>query len=139
MHEFSVADAVLERALEAAADHEAAAIEELTIELGTATHVNPDQLAFCLETVARDTPAADATVTIEPVDPHARCGCGWDGEPPTLDVSGAVAPNLHCPDCGGRLELVRGKECRLSSITVPDADSLTGNDDEPTPTDEIGD
>ncbi|SFC49309.1 hydrogenase nickel incorporation protein HypA/HybF [Halobiforma haloterrestris] len=139
MHEFSVADAVLERALETAADHGTAIIEELTIELGTATHVNPDQLTFCLETIADGTPAADATVTIDPVEPHARCDCGWDGEPPTLDVSGAVAPNLRCPDCGERLELVRGKECRLSSITVPDADSSAGNGDDPMRIDETGD
>lgn len=120
MHEFSVADAILERALEAATEHDATTIEELTIEMGMATHINPAQLQTCLETLTRETPAAGAAVVIEHVEPAAECSCGWAGEPPTLDGVGAVAPNLRCPDCGGRMELTRGKECRLTNITVPE-------------------
>jgi hydrogenase nickel incorporation protein HypA/HybF len=120
MHEFSVADAVLERAIATASEHDAGAIEELTIELGTSTHVNPDQLRFCLEAVAEGTPAAGATVRIERVEPRGRCECGWAGSPPTIDGAGMAAPNLRCPDCGDRIELTRGKECRLTSITTPE-------------------
>lgn len=120
MHEFSVADAVLERALTTASEHGAAAIEELRIELGTSTHVNPDQFRFCLEAVAEGTPAAGAAVRIDRVEPRGRCECGWDGRPPTLDGAGTAAPNLRCPHCGARIELTRGKECRLTGITTPE-------------------
>lgn len=120
MHELSIAAAIVDRALSVAADTGAEAVEELTIELGRATHVNPDQLRFCIETAVEGTIAEGATITVEPVSPRARCGCGWNGEPERLDVAVAYAPDVRCPDCGNRAELVSGSECRLRSIEVPE-------------------
>lgn len=120
MHELSIANAILDRALSAAADHDAEVIEELTVEVGKATHVNPDQLRFCIETAIKDTIAAEATVTMETITPEARCECGWSGEPGGLDVAVAYAPEIRCPDCGDRTELECGRECRLASIEIPE-------------------
>ena len=120
MHELSVAMGIVDRALTAAADHDAGTVERLTVELGVATHVNPAQLRFCLETAVTDTPAAAATIEIETVTPRARCGCGWEGEPDTIEEMVAYAPDVTCPECGDRTELTRGRECRLSAIELPD-------------------
>ena len=119
MHEFSVAHGVVDRAIETAADHGADRVDELVIEVGRATHLNPQQLRFCIEAVAKDTPAGDAAVRIETVDPRARCACGWEGEPAAIDDVGAFVPDPTCPDCGNRIDLTRGRECRLASIDVP--------------------
>lgn len=121
MHELSVASGIVDRALAAAAEEGADRIEELTVEVGEATHVNPDQLRFCLDTAIEETIASGATVTIEPVSPVVRCGCGWRGEPETLDVAISYAPDLRCPECGDRTEFEQGRECRLASIEIPDA------------------
>lgn len=120
MHELSIATAIVDRALETATAHGAAEVEELTIELGKATHVNADQLRFCIDTAVEGTIAADATVTIETVSPRAQCDCGWRGEPDALGVAISYAPDVSCPDCGSRVELARGRECRLSSIEIPE-------------------
>lgn len=120
MHELSIATGLLDRALTAAREHDATRIDELTVEVGQATHVNPDQLRFCLETAATDTPADDATVTIETVPAAARCACGWTGTPESLDVALSYAPDVRCPDCGERADLERGRGCRLASIEIPD-------------------
>jgi hydrogenase nickel incorporation protein HypA/HybF len=124
MHELAIANRIVDRAREAAAAHDADRVTELTLEVGTATHLNPDQLRFCLETVADGTPAADATVHIETVTPRGECDCGWNGEPPTLDGVGAVIPTLACPACGDRLTLTAGRECRLAAVTVPDGTTV---------------
>lgn len=121
MHELSIATRLVDRAHSAAHDHGAAEIEELTIALGRATHVNPDQLRFCLETAVDGTIAADAAVIIERVSPRARCDCGWEGETDSLEGTIAYAPDVRCPDCGERADLVAGRECRLRSIEIPDA------------------
>ena len=120
MHELAVAQGVVDRACEAAADHGADRVDELTLEVGPATHVNPDQLVFCVETVARGTPAEDAAVTVEETEARGRCDCGWSGEPGTLSKVGVYAPDRTCPECGDRVELTAGRECRLASIHVPD-------------------
>jgi hydrogenase nickel incorporation protein HypA/HybF len=128
MHELSVAEALLDRAAEAAADHDAATVEAMTVELGAATHVNPEQLRFCLETIAETTPMDGATVEIETVAPRAACDCGWAGEPPSFEGTAAVVPTARCPECGARTEFTRGKECRLATVTVPDEGAATETD-----------
>lgn len=116
MHELSVAEALIDRAGEIAAAHDAERVDAMTVELGAATHVNPDQLRFCLETVTEGTVAVD----IETVPPRAACDCGWEGEPPSFEGTAAVVPTARCPECGARTEFVRGKECHLTAVTVPD-------------------
>jgi hydrogenase nickel incorporation protein HypA/HybF len=120
MHELAVAQGIVDRACEAAADHGADQVDEIHLEIGRATHVNPDQLVFCVETVAAETPAADASVEVETVEPAAACDCGWSGTPPTLDDLAVPAPDRTCPDCGARVELTAGDGCRLATIDVPD-------------------
>lgn len=119
MHELTVAKAILDRAREAI-DLDPGDIETLTVELGVATHVNPDQLRFCIEMVAEETPLADIEVAIERVAARAVCDCGWRGEPPAFEGSAAVVPAGRCPECGGRTKFTQGTECRLTSIHVPD-------------------
>ncbi|MFT4890088.1 MAG: hydrogenase nickel incorporation protein HypA/HybF [Halobacteriales archaeon] len=120
MHEMSIADSMIEIAERTAADNGADRITGLTLAVGEATHVNPDQLRHAIEVMADGTLAADAEITVETVDAQATCECGWSGEPPTVDGASMIAPTSKCPECGSRTELTRGDECRLESITVPD-------------------
>ncbi len=120
MHELSVAMGIVDRALSAAKDYDAETIERLTVELGSATHVNPDQLQFCIETATDGTPAAGATIEIDRIVPLAQCECGWEGEPATLDEAPVYAPDVQCPRCGDRTDLVRGRECRLAAVELPE-------------------
>lgn len=122
MHEFSVAQQIVEKALEAAEDHDAEVVEGITLELGTATHLNPEQLEFGLEVAMEGTIADGAEVVIESVSPYGECACGWEGEPEGIDEMFSFAPDQACPECGEQVTLTRGKECRLVSITVPDED-----------------
>lgn len=130
MHEFSIATQVLEAAQEAAEEHGADTFEGITVSVGEASHVNPDQLETCLEA------AADSTITdgelgieLETEPAYAECTCGWSGEPEEIDRALAYAPNLTCPECDERLELQAGNECRLMSVTLPEtADGGDTND-----------
>ena len=125
MHELSVATAIVDRAILVADEHGAETIERLTLEIGVATHVNPDQLRFCIELATDGTPAAAAAIEIETITPLARCDCGWEGEPTTLEDTLTYAPNVKCPNYNERMTLVRGRECRLSKVALPDADTQT--------------
>ncbi|QGN06047.1 hydrogenase maturation nickel metallochaperone HypA [Halorhabdus sp. CBA1104] len=123
MHEFSIATQVLDAAREAAADHGAETFEGITVSVGEASHVNPDQLGTCLDAAADSTVGeADLDIEIETVAPHAECDCGWSGEPETVDRALAYAPDLTCPECDQRIELAAGNECKLMSVTIPDTE-----------------
>jgi hydrogenase nickel incorporation protein HypA/HybF len=120
VHELSIAQSLVDRAVETAAEHGADRIDRLDLAVGEATHLDPDQLAFCVETVAADTPAADADVVVDAIAPEGVCDCGWSGEPETLSGLPMAAPDLRCPACGERVDLTAGTECRLARISVPE-------------------
>jgi hydrogenase nickel incorporation protein HypA/HybF len=129
MHELSIAQRLVDRAIEAAADRGADRVDGLTVELGAATHLAQDQVAFCIDAVAEGTPADGATVSFERVPPAGTCDCGWTGRPERLADTVPGAPSLRCPECGGRLTLTAGRECRLTRIEIPPSDSDRQADD----------
>jgi hydrogenase nickel incorporation protein HypA/HybF len=118
MHELAIASRLLDRALAAAADRDADRIDGLTVAVGEATHLAPDQVAFCLSAATDDTIAEDAGVTVESVPPEGECRCGWRGEPERIDAT-VAAPKRRCPACGDTIELIAGDDCRLRSVEIP--------------------
>ncbi|MFC7019348.1 MULTISPECIES: hydrogenase maturation nickel metallochaperone HypA [Haloarcula] len=128
MHELAIADRLLDRAVSAARDAGAERVDGLTVELGTATHLVPEQVAFCLDAVAEDTPAEGATVTFERVSARGECSCGWHGELETLAETVAGVPDRRCPDCGAEVELTAGRECRLKTVEIPEAPTTRKTD-----------
>lgn len=120
MHEFSVAEHVVDHVLDAADTHDVAVVEGITIEVGTATHLNPEQLRCAIDVLAEETIAEGVDVTIEPVSPSGRCSCGWEGSLEEIGDGFAFAPDRTCPDCGAQVDLTQGMECRLVSFSVPD-------------------
>lgn len=121
MHELAIASQLLDRALATAEEHDADRIDRLTVEVGEASHVATDQLAFCLDAESDGTVAADAEIEIETVEPAGRCpACGWEGVPERIEKTVAVAaPERRCPDCEQRIELTAGDDCRLRTIEIP--------------------
>lgn len=119
MHELTIADRLAERARAAAEDAGAERVTGLTVAVGEATHLAPDQLRFCLEAVADDR-LADATVTFERKSARGRCDCGWTGELDRLPETVAAVPDRRCPSCGATVELTEGRGCRLVGVEVPE-------------------
>lgn len=118
MHELTIARRLIDRASTAADDAELSRVETVTVTIGEATHLVPDQLAFCLDAMADGTPLSDATVEFERISPAGVCSCGWEGELPTLESVRGVS-DRRCPDCGSAVELTAGRECRVTAIDGP--------------------
>mgnify|MGYP000436380542 CR=1 FL=1 len=134
MHEFSIATQVLEAAREAAADHGSDTFEGITVSVGDASHVNPNQLETCLEAAADSTIGdGELDIEVETEPAYAECDCGWSGEPETIDRALAYAPDLTCPECDERIELAAGNECKLMSVTIPDGAGDSAGTEEETP------
>jgi hydrogenase nickel incorporation protein HypA/HybF len=113
MHEASLAQAVLDLALEAARDHGAGRITGITLAVGAMAEADAETLAFWVGILAEGGPAGGAAVRVSEVPAEAVCtACGQ-----TYPV---VPPrwSLRCERCGGAGELRSGRELAVSSIEV---------------------
>lgn len=69
MHEFSIAQGILETALTEAEKNNGKRICALRVKLGRASHIEPNSLEFCLRAVAKGTIAENARVEIKSSEP----------------------------------------------------------------------
>lgn len=111
MHELSIAEAVLDVALEHAGGRRVTRVE---LRVGHLRQVVPDALAFSFELVARGTPAEGAALELEEIAAEGDCrACGARSRLPGFP--------LQCAACGGLdLEIVRGEELCVESLEVID-------------------
>jgi len=112
MHEFSIAQGILETALTEAEKNNGKCICALGVKLGRASHIEPDSLEFCLRAAAKGTIAEKARIEIKPSEPTARCKeCG-----PTFLAQGN---ELFCGVCRSEnVEMLTGGEVFLESLEV---------------------
>jgi hydrogenase nickel incorporation protein HypA/HybF len=118
VHEFSMAQRLLEAALKVAEQHNASRILSMELEIGGLTHLNDDQLRFSLKVLSEGTLAEGVEVTIRhlPVQVHCkRC----DGLNSFQIGRLEELLTITCRKCGSRdVELVGEETCVLKSIKV---------------------
>ncbi len=112
MHEFGIAEGLLQAALDAASRHSAARIELVRVRVGALSGVVEEALSFAFEALAEDTPAKGARLVVEPSPVVCYCArCASEFEPPRF--------TYRCPACGeASREVRRGRELQLVSIEV---------------------
>ena len=109
MHEATLAENILNIALEAARQHHAAKIFKVGLTLGAMAGVEVEALNLSFDVLKRDTPAADAVLAIERVPCRATCNkCG--------KIFQLERYNFLCPDCDGVLILQSGRELRVDYV-----------------------
>ena len=110
MHEYSVARALLERALAEARRRGARRVVRLSVRVGELSGVLPELLRTAYALAREGTLCHDAPLEVLPVPARWRClGCGQAPAP-----GGA----LRCPACAGELVLACGDELLLERIEM---------------------
>lgn len=112
MHEMSLTRSMVGIIEGQAALHAFRRVSRVRLEIGALSCVDPEAIAFCFETVTRDTVAEGASLEILSVPGRAWCrDCdmavpiGQLGEP--------------CPQCGDyRLQIQAGDEIRIKDLEV---------------------
>lgn len=112
MHEASVAAGILETVERVARKNGSSQIVAIRLQIGEFTCIQPDMLKFCLETLAEDTIAKGATVSIDRVKTRAVCNvCNAEFE--------VCDTEFKCPECSSSdIVLVSGRELLIESIEV---------------------
>lgn len=108
----SIAEGILDIALDYAKQNNAARIGKVALRLGEMASVERESLAFCWETVRQGTIAERAELAIEDVPLIGRCtSCGAEGH--------VERYNFICPACkAGVLEIISGREMQVAYLEM---------------------
>lgn len=120
MHEISIAGAIIDAVLDAANKNNAKKVNEVFIEIGELTALNPDQLKFIFETITAGTVAEGAEYRIEVIRPMIRCRtCSYDGPIEFFEKLHFFLPAVRCPECGEPdVDIIAGRECCVKKIKI---------------------
>lgn len=112
MHEFSVAQNIIDITLQSAKEHHVDSISSVEVEIGQAAGVVIEALEFAWESAIKDTPLQNTALVIKSIPLIVVCrNCGTQYNPEELfDI---------CPHCGDmNPEIVKGRELRVSAIVT---------------------
>ena len=119
MHEISIAGAIIDAVLDAAKKNSAKKVEEVYIEVGELTALNPEQLKFIFETITAGTIAEGARYDIRVIKPLIKCGCSYSGPIEYFEKLHFFLPVVKCPECGEPdVDIVAGRECCVKRIKI---------------------
>ncbi|MGC8849699.1 MAG: hydrogenase/urease maturation nickel metallochaperone HypA [Candidatus Bathyarchaeia archaeon] len=120
MHEFTTAQSILSTVLKVAAENEADEVIEVALEISVLSHLNRDQLVFCLKALAEKTLAEKAKIRITTKSVRILCnGCGYKGPVKAKGDPFEALTSIKCPRCGGRdLEIEGLNDCVVKHIRI---------------------
>jgi hydrogenase nickel incorporation protein HypA/HybF len=112
MHEMALAQSIVTMVAERARAEGACVVRRVGLAVGALGHVEPEALAFCLDSAALG--SAIEGVTFDIATPPGRAYC--------FDCMGEVtiaARGRPCPDCGGHaLRIAGGEELRVTHMEI---------------------
>jgi hydrogenase nickel incorporation protein HypA/HybF len=116
MHEFAVAQSLLEIIEQEARPYNGARVTGVILRIGHLSTIVPDALRFAFEAITRGGIAEGAVLEIEEVPLTIRCHqCD---EVFTIDD-----PFMLCPQCEGTdVEMLSGRELEIKSMEICDGD-----------------
>lgn len=126
MHEYSIARELIDTLTEQVEEDKLSRTKKIHLELGELRVISREALSQAFKIVTEDTILNGAELEYEEVSLVARCQeCGFEGKvnyDDELSLHFSV-PVLSCPDCGSPVDIVRGNELSVKSLTVEDHDT----------------
>ncbi|NVJ91928.1 MAG: hydrogenase maturation nickel metallochaperone HypA [Methylocystaceae bacterium] len=112
MHELSLTQGVLDILEDYAKQNDFKRVKTVWLEIGKLSHVQPEAMTFCFDTVMKDSIADGAKLIIIETPGQAICvDCGTQTE-----ITSRIA---ECPDCGSyKLHVSGGDEMRVKELEV---------------------
>lgn len=126
MHEYSIARELIDTLTEQVDEDKLSRTKKVHLELGELRVISREALSQAFKIVTEDSLLNGAELEFEEVSLLAQCQeCGFEGEvnyDDDLSLHFSV-PVLSCPDCGSPVDILRGNELSVQSLTVEDSDS----------------
>jgi hydrogenase nickel incorporation protein HypA/HybF len=114
VHELSIVQSLLEKALEVAEEHGRLPVEKVRVRIGRLRQVVPDVLVYSFDIAKKGTLAENAVLDLEQAAPLVCCArCFHEFEP--TDVY------WLCPKCGSvGGKVLKGEELILETVSLKD-------------------
>ena len=120
MHEYSIANSIVEAVLELAKQHNANRVVEVRMNIGQLRVLSIDQLRFSYEIISKGTALEGSQLTVQETSGSVRCPkCGYGNKIETDDESFHFGiPSMVCPTCGTNLSIEGGDECVITKVRM---------------------
>lgn len=124
MHEYSIAEELIDTLLEQVDEEKLSETTAVHLEIGELRIISKEALSQAFDIVTQDTILSEAELEYENIPLLVRCQeCEFEGEVEydedfSLHFS---VPVLSCPKCGGSVEIIKGDELAVRSLTVSDS------------------
>ena len=125
MHEVSVISDIVNAILKELEKYKAEKVEEVTLVVGEMTNLGDEQLEFAYEIVTKDTKLEGSKLVIEHEKIWVRCTeCDYMGGVKMLesDYGEHTIPILACPECNGKVQVVKGQTCMVKNLKIVEAE-----------------
>lgn len=120
MHEMSMTINLIKYLVELVKNKGAKKIDEVYIELGTLTHLNPEQIMFLYNIFSNNYPELKGSkIFITRRDTKIKClDCGYNGEIAKEDSEYLIFL-FRCPKCeSGRIKILEGDEFLVKRVKL---------------------
>ena len=111
---------IVEKVLGELEKHDVVKVEEVQLTLGEMTFLGEEQLRFAYEIITRGTALEGSVLVIEPEETELLClTCGYQGKADNIGEEYHMSmPSLICPKCRGKVKVLKGQSCRVTSMKV---------------------
>ncbi|MFP4588440.1 MAG: hydrogenase maturation nickel metallochaperone HypA [Candidatus Acetothermia bacterium] len=125
MHEYSVATELIETLEQQVEEEKLVRAIKVHLRLGELRLISKEALEQAYEVLVEDTLLKDSCLEFEEVAIEISCKeCNFKGpveyeDDPAFHFS---TPVLSCPQCGGSVEIIKGRELEVRTLTVREID-----------------
>ncbi|UCG70399.1 MAG: hydrogenase maturation nickel metallochaperone HypA [Thermoplasmata archaeon] len=118
MHEFSMMMDIVEAALKSIENYDVENVEKVYLDVGELTFLNPEQLKFSFNVLTQENILKGAELVIGVKKTEVECtSCGFRGSLENKPEENHFRiPQISCPKCNGKVNLLSGRECILRNI-----------------------
>ncbi|MCL5264781.1 MAG: hydrogenase maturation nickel metallochaperone HypA [Chloroflexi bacterium] len=121
MHEFGITSSIAETALRIASENGATKVLRVDLLIGQLTFLSVPQVRFAYEVLAKGTLLEGSELAIQEATGLVECqNCHHLREirlPDDPDALTEPLPLFACPECSGKVVVVKGKECQITGMT----------------------
>ena len=123
MHEFSMIQSVIQLVKAEMEKRAVIRVTEINLEVGELTFLSHESLQFGFRALVETEPTISPdSLKIISIPAEVECGkCGFSGPMKVTESEiyhQLMAPVFQCPECGGPVEVVKGRECTVKNIRM---------------------